>query len=453
MNRFLNVMFKRVDISQLAIFRIFFGMLMFLESWGAIATGWVKEAFVTPEYTFTFMGLEWTQVMLGDFMYFYYFLMGIMGILIMIGYRYTFACVAFFVLWGLSYLMQKSHYNNHYYLVWLISGFMAIIPANRYYSVDVKKNPELKQHYTSYWTIFIFQFQIALVYVYASLAKLYPGWLENKFLSIRLKSAAHWFRKELSWDFYANFLELESVQYFQVYAGIFFDLLVVPLLLFKRTRTIALIATLTFHLANSITLQIGIFPYFAIAFAVFFYPRKRIQQLFFKSKTFFEDSVSNIALSSKQNIGLGLVTLYFIIQVALPVRHWFIEDNVLWTEEGHRLSWRMMLRTKSTYSFDIEYLDPETKTRKVIDKYQYATARQLRTASSKPDVIWQLIQRIKEDFKNKGIKYDAIYAKSMVSVNGGKYYQLIDTNYDLKDVEWNTFSHQPWIMPCPDEYK
>jgi len=453
MNQFVQIMFKKVDNVQLVVFRLFFGLLMCLESWGAIATGWVKEAFVQPESTFTFMGFEWTEVLLGEWMYVYYIVMGILGILIMVGYKYIFACLAFFVMWGLTYFMQKSHYNNHYYLVWLISGFMALVPANRYFSIDAKKNRHLKQSWTRYWTIFIFQLQIALVYVYASLAKFYPGWLENKFLSIRLKHAANWFRNELGWEFYANFLELESVQYFQVYAGIFFDLLVVPLLMFKRTRTIALIATLTFHLANSITLQIGIFPYFAIAFAVFFYPRQRIQQLFFKSKTFFNDSLSTPILKPRKLFGIGLISIYFLIQLALPIRHWFIPDNVLWTEEGHRLSWRMMLRTKSSHSFNIEYLDPETNTRKVVDKYAYATRGQLRVAATKPDVIWQLIQRIKTDFKEKGIAYNALYAKSKVSVNGGKYYSLIDENFNLKDVEWNTFSHQPWILPCPDEYK
>lgn len=453
MSKFLKFMFKKVDNVQIIVFRIFFGLLMFLESWGAIVTGWVKEAFVTPEYTFTFMGFEWTHILLGELMYAYYIIMGIMGILIMIGYKYRFATISFFLMWGLTYFMQKSHYNNHYYLVWLISGFMAIIPANRYGSFDVKRNPKIKQNWTPYWTIFIFQFQISLVYVYASIAKLYPGWLENKFLSIRLKRASNWFRNELSWDFYADFLELESVQYFQVYAGIFFDLLVVPMLLFKRTRTIALIATLTFHIANSITLQIGIFPYFAIAFAVFFYPRKRIQELFYKSKTFYKEKLHAIILSPKLTFGSLFIIVYFIVQITLPIRHWFIEDNVLWTEEGHRLSWRMMLRTKGTHSFDIEYLDPKTNKRKVINKYQYATSRQIRVAASKPDVIWQLIQRIKTDFKEKGIEYNAIYAKSKVSVNGGKYYPLIDNNYDLKDIDWNTFSHQPWLMPCPEEYQ
>lgn len=447
-----NFLFKKVDISPLIVFRIFFGLLMTLECWGAIVTGWVSETFVDVSTTYTFMGLEWTSFLLGNTMYFYYFIMGVLGIMIMLGFRYIFACFSFFLLWGLTYLMQKCHYNNHYYLIWLVSGIMMIVPANKYYSLDAKHLPFIKQEWTSYWTIFIFQLQIAIVYLFATVAKFYPGWLENKFLKIRLKDAANWFRKEMNWDWYANFLEKEWVQYTQVYAGIGFDLLVIPLLLFKRTRTFALVLSLLFHLTNSITLQIGIFPYFALAFGLFFYPREVVQKRFFKSKAFFGDLIPSEKKTKSQRIGFLIIATYFIIQIALPLRHWFIQDNVLWTEEGHRLAWRMMLRTKHSHSFRVYTVDTITKERKAVDLFDYGTRRQIWVVSKKPDMIWQLIQKIKADFEKQGRKDYELYAESMVSVNGGKYYPLIDKTFDLSKVDWNTFGHQEWIMPCPEEY-
>nr|WP_234405794.1 HTTM domain-containing protein [Leeuwenhoekiella sp. MAR_2009_132] len=33
----------------------------------------------------------------------------------------------------------KSSYNNHYYLLMLLLGIMACLPANRYFSIDVNK--------------------------------------------------------------------------------------------------------------------------------------------------------------------------------------------------------------------------------------------------------------------------------------------------------------------------
>ena len=52
-------------------------------------------------------------------------------------------------------------------------------------------------------------------------------------------------------------------------------------------------------------------------------------------------------LQPKNTVVVSLLLLiHFVVQLALPLRHHFIQGDVLWTEEGHRLSWRMMLRTR-----------------------------------------------------------------------------------------------------------
>ena len=53
------------------------------------------------------------------------------------------------------------------------------------------------------------------------------------------------------------------------------------------------------------------------------------------------------SIPKHNNILIGILLVYFIFQIGLPIRHWMIQDDVLWTEEGHRMSWRMMLRSKS----------------------------------------------------------------------------------------------------------
>ena len=57
-NQFL---FSRIDNSPLVVFRVFFGLLIMLEAWGAIATGWVKRIFVDPEFTFNFIGFDFLK--------------------------------------------------------------------------------------------------------------------------------------------------------------------------------------------------------------------------------------------------------------------------------------------------------------------------------------------------------------------------------------------------------
>ena len=80
-NKFL---FKQIDNSALIVFRIIFGLLCFLESVGAIFTGWVKKTLVEPQSTFNFIGFEWLQPLPGNGMYFYYAIMGLFGLFVML---------------------------------------------------------------------------------------------------------------------------------------------------------------------------------------------------------------------------------------------------------------------------------------------------------------------------------------------------------------------------------
>ena len=77
-------LFKHIDNSALIIFRVFFGLLITLESFGAIATGWVRQTLIEPEFTFSFIGLEWLQPLPGMWMYVYFCIMGIFGIGVML---------------------------------------------------------------------------------------------------------------------------------------------------------------------------------------------------------------------------------------------------------------------------------------------------------------------------------------------------------------------------------
>ena len=110
-----RLLFKQIDNSALIVFRVFFGLLIFLESIGAIITGWVKQVLIAPKFTFSFIGFEWLQPLPGNWMYVYYIIMGIFGLFVMLGYKYRLSIIAFTVMWTTTYLMQKSSYNNHYY--------------------------------------------------------------------------------------------------------------------------------------------------------------------------------------------------------------------------------------------------------------------------------------------------------------------------------------------------
>lgn len=431
-----SFLFKRIDNAPLIVFRIFFGLLCFLETVGGIFTGWVKRTLVDPEFTFSFIGLEWLQPLPGYGMYLYYAFMGVLGLCIMIGYKYRYSTILFTILWAGTYFMQKASYNNHYYLLILLSGLMAIQPANTYLSIDAKQDPKIKDISMPYWCSFVFILQMGIVYTYGALAKLYPDWLDTSVIALLMKNKSHFF-------LVGDVLQQKWLHYILTYGGILFDGLIIPLLLIKRTRKWAFFASIFFHLFNSFIFHIGIFPYLSMAFALFFFEPKTIRNIFLKRKPLYDKA--EVLVPENNKLSLSLMSIYFIIQLMLPIRHHFIKDNVLWTEEGHRLSWRMMLRSKAghaTYTVKNHSLNTTTK----INLDNYLTPKQKRLASAKPDVMWQFSQRLKQIYAEKG-ETVSVYVNAFVSVNGKPTKRLIDPKVDLANEPWPYFKHSDWILP------
>ena len=428
-----QLFFKNIDNSPLIVFRIFFGFLISCESFGAIITGWVKRVLIEPKFTFSFIGLEWLQPLPGYGMYFYFIIMGLFGIAIMLGYRYRVAIIGYTILWAGVYFMQKTSYNNHYYLLLIISFYMIFLPANQYASLDVKQQRIHKQNTMPYWISLLFIVQVTIVYFYAAIAKFYPDWLDGTFTKLLLSGTT-------SNEFLLKIFLNKYFYLFIAYAGILFDLLIVPLLLFKKTRTIALAASLSFHLFNAIFLQIGIFPFFALSFSLFFYPPEKIRKLFFKNKLSIEEPIAYNY--SRKRIFLYFLIPFLFIQFILPLRHHLIEGNVLWTEEGHRLSWRMMLRKRDGFiNFKIKNNDTGEITS--YDYHKNLSPKQANTLATKPDFIWQYCQRIKQEYSGKNI---SIFIDCKNNINNGEFKTLIDPKQDFAKAKWNYFWHNEWVL-------
>ncbi|MGB1231794.1 MAG: HTTM domain-containing protein [Winogradskyella sp.] len=433
MNTFL---FKHIDNSGLIIFRIIFGLLCFLESVGAVFTGWVRRTLIEPNFTFSFIGFEWLQPLPGNWMYAYYIIMGIFGVFIMLGYKYRFSALMFAVMWTATYLMQKSSYNNHYYLLAILSFFMVLMPAQRYASLDVKHNPSLKRLSMPSWCKWVFVFQLLILYTYASIAKLYPDWLNTTVIALFMDS-------KISLPIIGELLQQKPIHYFIAYGGILFDGLIIPLLLYKHTRKYAFFASIFFHLFNAIVFQIGIFPFLSLAFSLFFFQPKTIKTIFLKKKPFYE--LAEVSVSKYSKILTAFLVVYFTIQIALPLRQHVFKDTVLWTEEGHRLSWRMMLRSKNGNT-KFTVIDKATNNAMPINLNDFLTRKQIRSIGSKPDVIWQFAQHLKQHFAKKGTSV-SVFVNTFVSVNGKASKQLIDPKVDLANEEWHHFKHHNWILP------
>lgn len=437
LNRFL---FTKIDNSPLLIFRIFFGILVACECYGAIITGWVRQNLVEPQFTFNFIGFDWLQIFQGSGMYAYFLVMGTLGLGIAFGYKYRFSIITFTILWTGAYLMQKTSYNNHYYLLILISAMMCFFPANADYSLDAKQNPSIKKDWMFGYVKWVVVLQLIIVYTYASVAKIYGDWLDFSIVRILMLDKANYY-------IIGELLQQPWVHKIVGVFGILFDLLIVPALLWKPTRKVAFFASIFFHLFNSIVFQIGIFPYLSLAFIVFFFEPETIRRIFFKKKKAFNSL--EILLPKYKKTVIGLVLVYFLIQLVLPVRHHFIKDNVLWTEEGHRMSWRMMLRSRGGAG-QFKLVNKTTGESKTIKLNNYLSKKQQRRIMAYPDFIWQFSQLLKKEYAQKGETVSVYLTNSKVRINGKPYRAFIDPKVDLANESWKHFGHHSWILPSTE---
>ncbi len=440
--------------SHLVLFRILFGLLIIAECAGKVAIGWVDEVFIEPLYHFPMIGFEWLRPLPGNGMVFYYLLMAVLGIMVAFGFYYRASMITFTVMWTITYVMQTTRYNNHYYLLILISLMMCTVPASAYCSWDARVGRVPRSLTCPRWCVTTFMVQIAILYTFAAIAKLDWDWLTAKPTGI-------WLARKAGDPVYPAALRLVYglgwLKWFMSYGGLLFDLLIVPGLLWRRTRVFAFCASLFFHLFNSITFGIGIGPYLGISLSAFFFPAATIDRIFFQTRTAVGEigEAPSAAPASESappaparahRAALAFYAIFFLVQLLLPLRHWLYEGHVNWTEEGHRMSWHMMVRNKmGTIYYKVR--DPATGKEWIVRPQQYLTPKQAERVATRPDILWQFAQLLRREYEAKGIKPVEIFAHARVSLNGREHRPFVDRRVNLAAVEWEHFGHKEWILP------
>ena len=441
-------LFKEVDNSQLVLFRIVFGILMAFYGVKSMISGWVHHVYILPKFTFNFIGFDFLQVFVGPQMYIVYTLYSLAALCVALGYRYRFSIILFTILWSVVYFIQKEHYNNHHYLILIVSIILCFSNAHKWYSLDVKQGRTKAKGTTSNFYIVLFKLLIAVVFFYAAIAKIYPDWLNaipmQRWLSFHEYNAVLWsdnFALKLK-----SFFSQSRIHYFFSYAGIFFDLLVIPAFLWKRTRTIALVASLMFHLTNAYLFKIGIFPFFALSFVVFFYPAEQIRKLFFKHKPIVHNLKNEFRPSTITTMFLCTLICF---QIVYPLHHHIIPGDVLWTEGGHRHSWRMMLRMK-TADCQVFAVHPIEERYEEINLSTYLLPCQIKAMGYRPDFQWQFAKKMEKIYMEKwDIDEVPISMYAMVGVNGRKKSVFTNKQYDVSSWKWCYFKLPPWLEDKP----
>lgn len=461
-------LFTPVDIASLVFFRVVFGILGFADLMGVWTYYHLSEGYFKPEnFQFKYIGFEWVRPLPEPFMSIVFLALMVVALLIALGRWYRVCTVIFFFGFSYVFLLEKALYLNHGYLFVWLSFLMIFLPANRQWSWDVLGNPALRSDKIQAWSLYILPLMMGIVYVYGAIAKMNSDWL---FDANPLHS---WLRARDEMPLLGWLWAQRETAYVMAWSGMLLDLTAPFFLLLRKTRVWALGFILFFHLTNTLIFQIGIFPWLSIALSLLFFSPDWPRQVwvFAKRKIKWPQRVEDWwdgKLTGSENVGgilnlndfapkyprwavkltlSSLVTLHLL----LPLRHWCLPGDVAWTEEGHRFSWRMMLRSKRGYGhFEVKNLQTGEVTK--VKAEDYLTDRQQEKLFTHPDMILQFAHYLRDLWHRRGVSEVAVHAHVRASLNGRKTQPYIDAEVDLAQVEWEPFKASDWILPMETSF-
>jgi hypothetical protein len=235
-----------------------------------------------------------------------------------------------------------------------------------------------------------------------------------------------------------------------VWGGLLFDIGIVPLLLFKRTRVVAYLACVAFHLTNAVIFNIHVFPWFMIfATTLFFepnWPRRVLGGSPLEESRVAPMRVAN--MSSQFKLGMAFAIAYCVFQCLWPFRHFLSEGDASWTERGHMFSWRMMLRGKTAA---VRFFVSDNQTNQIyIPKLKgVINVDQANRFPRDPEMILQYAHHLAHEHKGRTGRVPRVQALVLTSLNGRKPQLFIDSNVDLAS-EPRYAASRSWIMPLTE---
>ena len=447
MSRLLHKSFAPVDISWLAFFRILFGCVMLAEVIRYFAYGWI-EIFNASDFLFGFYAFEWVKPWPDPFMHLHFAALGVSALCLALGFCYRFMAAFFFLGFTYVFLLDETRYLNHFYLICLVSFLMIFLPAHRAWSVDSWLRPAIRSHVTPAWTLWLMRAQIGIPYFFGGIAKLDSDWLHGEPMRMWLAARSHM-------PVIGPHVHQEWLVYFFVIGGVLLDLLIVPGLLWHRTRLLAFGAAASFHLLNSQLFRIGIFPWLMLGATFIFFPPDAVRRCLLKLGLHPRSAAAAASPRHRSTPWwrprqpvVAAVALYLAVQVLLPLRHFAYPGNVHWTEEGHRFAWHMKLRTKSGEAlFDL--VSPATGRTWLVDPLDHLSEDAYAKMTTHPDMLLQYAHYLAAQKRREGFPDIEVRARALVSLNGRPPRPLIDPLVDLAQ-QSRTLAHTPWILPLTD---
>jgi hypothetical protein len=429
-------LFAPVDVAPLVLTRIVFGALMAVDLATCLAGDFIAARYVEPDFWFTFPGFAWVRPLPGAGMTWLFVALVACAAMIAVGLCHRVAAVAFALGMTWILLVDQTHYLNHQYLICLLALLLAVAPADAAGSIDAWRRGGARPRIPA-WSVRLLQVQIAIVYVYAGVAKLDADWLSGAFAGLCFAQV----------PLLAPYADDEVLTRTFAFAGLLFDLLVVPGLLWRRTRWLATGAAVLFHGINSQLFSIGVFPWLMLGTLPLLWPPTLARSILVHLRVLRAGAMDSPATPTLRHSAAitAVCAAYLTIQLVVPLRHFAYPGHVSWTEQGHMFAWHMMLRDKRG-QVHFELRDPTSGRTWIVDPRQHLTARQVHKMATRPELIRIFageLARRHHATHGAGVE---VRARTSVRLNRREAQPLVDPTVDLAEVPFS-FAPASWIVP------
>ena len=432
-----------ISIQSLVATRVLFGAILLWDYFRYVNYTRIERYYVNTDYTFPYFGLDFIQPLPDPWIYYAWGLVGLSSFLVMIGAFYRVAIVTFILSFGYFFLLDRTQYLNHNYMVLLYAVLLAVSPANRAFSVDAWLKPHIRALTIPYWPVAALRLQTEVILVFAGIVKITDDWLRGEPLRM-------WMQERIGDIPLASLFQWDWVVMAAASGVVLLHIVGAPLLLWRKTRLWIFLIYVMFHVSNAIFFNIGIFPWLTIAVTLIFFDPDWPQRLLRRTLGLVEDlppmpPPPRLTLPGLGRAGLLALGLWFTVQLALPVRQAAFPNLVGWTGDGHRFSWRMRIYDRSGRGY-FRVVAPAGRTW-IIEPEELLTRRQARNILTRPDLIHDFAKLLESEFARKGFADVAVYGHIRVSLNGRPMQDFVDSEVDLTKAGYNLFGPDDWVLP------
>jgi hypothetical protein len=299
-----------------------------------------------------------------------------------------------------------------------------------------------------WWELNILKFLVVLVLFYGGIAKLVnPDWMNGSatqsLISLELSKK----------DIHLSSSTLNFYSSITLWFGIAIDLFAGFLLLHRKTIILGLLFLVPFNILNAYLFNIGSFPYAMLSALLLFFDPSWFKV--FPKKILSRFNVIENRQYEQKSGKIILIVLFILMQISLPLRHFFIQGNAFWTGEGKLYAWHMMsgVTQAETNTFIVIATDPSQAypEKHTLDLNKYLNKKQVRALSKFPYLAFQFAQFIKTEMEYEGYTDLKVYANMYMGRNGKTMKPIISPFTDLLQVEISYISHNQWILLYLDE--